>query len=228
MPNKGDRGGSKTRAHIAAVATQMFLERGFDEVTIAEVASAANVSKVTVFAHFERKEDLLFDQLPDAVEIVRSAIRNRATGTGVVESLRDAALFQAEQENPLSVLNPGIEPFIRMILDSAALVGRLRLFAHEIETAIAAELEMDAAFLGDSALVAALVVAAYRVVAVKTIRRRLAGDSLSEIILMHQTYLDECFDAVAEAISIQRSVFFDRNTAHAGCTRPDVSFEAKI
>jgi hypothetical protein len=164
-------------------------------------------SKVTVFAHFERKEDLLFDQLPDAVEIVRSAIRNRATGTGVVESLRDAALFQAEQENPLSVLNPGIEPFIRMILDSAALVGRLRLFAHEIETAIAAELEMDAAFLGDSALVAALVVAAYRVVAVKTIRRRLAGDSLSEIILMHQTYLDECFDAVAEAISIQRSVF---------------------
>jgi AcrR family transcriptional regulator len=186
----------------------MFLKHGFDEVTIAEVASAANVSKVTVFAHFERKEDLLFDQLPDAVEIVRSAIRNRATGTGVVESLRDAALLQAQQENPLSVLNPGIEPFIQMILDSAALVGRLRLFAHEIETAIAAELEMDAAFVGDSALVAALVVAAYRVVAVKTIRRRLAGDSLSEIILMHQIYLDECFDAVAQAIAIQRSALF--------------------
>ena len=75
MPNRGDRGGSKTRAHIADVATGLFLERGFDNVTIVEIAAAAGVSKVTVFSHFERKEDLLLDRLPDVVEIARAAVR---------------------------------------------------------------------------------------------------------------------------------------------------------
>jgi len=50
-------------------------------VTIAEVAAAAGVSKVTVFSHFERKEDLLLDRLPDAVDIVRAAVRERAADT---------------------------------------------------------------------------------------------------------------------------------------------------
>ncbi|MBI0378222.1 helix-turn-helix transcriptional regulator, partial [Streptomyces albiflaviniger] len=67
MPNRGDRGGAQTRARIASVATQLFLERGFDDVTINEVAAAAGVSKVTVFAHFDRKEDLLFDRFPDCL-----------------------------------------------------------------------------------------------------------------------------------------------------------------
>jgi AcrR family transcriptional regulator len=92
MPNRGDRGGSKTRAHIAAVATRLFLARGFDDVTIAEAAAAAGVSKVTVFAHFEHKEDLLLDRLPDAAEIVRTAICERAEGIGPVEALRRVAL----------------------------------------------------------------------------------------------------------------------------------------
>jgi AcrR family transcriptional regulator len=47
VPNRGDRGGSLTRARIAHVATGLFLERGFDDVTIAEVAAAAGVSKET-------------------------------------------------------------------------------------------------------------------------------------------------------------------------------------
>lgn len=51
--------------------------RGFEDVTIAEAAAAAGVSTVTVFSHFERKED----RLPDAVDIVRAAVRERAADT---------------------------------------------------------------------------------------------------------------------------------------------------
>jgi AcrR family transcriptional regulator len=50
-----------TRQAISDVATRLFIEHGFDEVTIAQVAAAANVAKMTVTNHFPRKEDLVFD-----------------------------------------------------------------------------------------------------------------------------------------------------------------------
>ena len=64
----------RTRERISQVATALFLERGFSEVTVAEVAAAAGVSKVTVFAHFPRKEDLLLDLAPEAVALALSLI----------------------------------------------------------------------------------------------------------------------------------------------------------
>jgi AcrR family transcriptional regulator len=201
MPNRGDRGGSKTRARIAAVASELFLERGFDDVTIAEVAAAAGVSKVTVFSHFERKEDLLLDRLPDVVDIVRTAIRERADHISTVETLRQTALALAEKRHVLSGLNGNIEPMMRTVTASPALIARLRAFGYEIETALADELDADARFGGDSALVAALLVAAYRTVAVETVRRRLAGDDLADVATTHQRRLNQAFDAVEHGIS---------------------------
>jgi AcrR family transcriptional regulator len=202
MPNRGDRGGAQTRGRIAAVATGLFLERGFDNVTIAEVAAAAGVSKVTVFAHFERKEDLLLDRLPDAVRITRSAIRDRADDRTVVEAVQQAALALAERRHALSGLSEGAEPFLRTLMTSPALIARLREFEYEIETELAAELEPDGRFAGDSALTAALLVAAYRTVAVETIRRRLAGDDLAVIAAAHRQRLLDAFAAVARGLPV--------------------------
>jgi AcrR family transcriptional regulator len=53
----------QTRQSISDVATALFLERGFDAVTIAEVAGAADVAVQTVFNHFPTKEDLFFDDV---------------------------------------------------------------------------------------------------------------------------------------------------------------------
>ncbi|MYW93970.1 TetR/AcrR family transcriptional regulator [Amycolatopsis rubida] len=194
MPNRGDRGGAKTRARIAEVATGLFLERGFDAVTIAEVAAAAGVSKVTVFSHFERKEDLLLDRLPEAIELVRSAVRER-TG-GVVDALRQLALTLQEDGHVLSGVGGDIEPLMRTVGESPALIARLRAFGYEMEAELAAELAADARFSGDAALVAALVVAAYRTVTVETIRRRLEGQDLAELRVSHRERLTRAFDAV--------------------------------
>lgn len=64
MPNQGDHGGAKTPARIAAIATELYLAKEFEEVAITEIAAAAGVSKVTVFKHLDRKEDILLDQSP--------------------------------------------------------------------------------------------------------------------------------------------------------------------
>ncbi|HXR45446.1 MAG TPA: helix-turn-helix domain-containing protein, partial [Pseudolysinimonas sp.] len=75
MPRTGERGGPQTRARIREVANGLFIERGYDTVTVAEVARAAGVSSVTVFNHFPRKEDLFLDRTDDAVQLLRSAVR---------------------------------------------------------------------------------------------------------------------------------------------------------
>jgi AcrR family transcriptional regulator len=204
MPNRGDRGGSKTRAHIADVATGLFLDRGFDNVTIVEVAAAAGVSKVTVFSHFDRKEDLLLDRLPDVIEIVRAAVRDRAGDVGAVDALRRTLLALTEERHELSVLADGIEPFLRIVAEAPTLIARLRVFEHDIEAALAEEFESDQRFAGDSALVAALVVAAYRVVVVGTVRSRLAGDDLAGIATAHHRRLNLAFDAIEHGTSAAR------------------------
>ncbi|AGP59724.1 TetR/AcrR family transcriptional regulator [Streptomyces rapamycinicus] len=201
MPNRGDRGGAQTRARIASAATQLFLERGFDDVTINEVAAAAGVSKVTVFAHFDRKEDLLFDRFPAALDSVRTVLRERADDLDPVEAMRRAALALAAERHVLSGLGEGVEPFLRTVMASPALIARLRLFASEMEETLAAELDADPGFSGDSALTAALLVAAYRTVAVDTVKRRLAGEDIGEVGAAHRRRLAFAFDALAGGLN---------------------------
>src|SRR3954452_4767003 len=102
MPRTGERGGPQTRARIAEVAARMFLEHGFDAVTVADVAREAGVSSVTVFNHFPRKEDLFLDRAADAEQVLRAAVRDRPAGTGVLASLRQATLGLLDDRHPLS------------------------------------------------------------------------------------------------------------------------------
>ena len=61
-PGLRERRKQETRQAISDIATQLFADRGFDEVTIAQVADAAGVAKMTVTNYFPRKEDLVFDR----------------------------------------------------------------------------------------------------------------------------------------------------------------------
>jgi AcrR family transcriptional regulator len=201
MARKGDRGGSRTRARIAEVATALFVERGFEDVTIAEVAAAAGVSKVTVFSYFERKEDLLFDRMPDVVAIVRQSVQERPDDVSAVEALRRTVMELADQRHVLSGLAGDIEPFMRTVLESPALISRFRDFQAEAEAELAAVLRADARFAGDSAVVAAVLVAAYRTVAAETVRRRLAGDHIAEVAAFHRRRLEGAFDLLNAGLS---------------------------
>src|SRR5471032_413376 len=77
-----------TREGISNAATRLFLERGFDHVTVDEIAAAADVGRMTVFNHFPRKEDMFFDRDEEARELLRDALRKRNPGISPIEAYR--------------------------------------------------------------------------------------------------------------------------------------------
>ncbi len=84
-----ERKKAATRKAISDVATMMFLERGFDNVSIREVADAADVSPTTVFAHFAQKEALVFDEDDEQRDRLVAAVRERVAGITINRALYD-------------------------------------------------------------------------------------------------------------------------------------------
>ena len=92
-----ERKKAATRAAIVEAATALFLERRFDDVTVREIADAADVSPTTVFAHFPHKEALVFHQEQQQHEQLATAVRDRAPGTSISAALR--AHFRSELDS---------------------------------------------------------------------------------------------------------------------------------
>jgi AcrR family transcriptional regulator len=79
-----ERKKQQTRRQLADTARALFAERGFDDVTVAEVAEAADLSEATVFNYFPTKEDLLFSGLEAFEEALLSAVREREAGESIL------------------------------------------------------------------------------------------------------------------------------------------------
>lgn len=193
MPRTSERGGPQTRARIREVANRMFIERGFDSVTVAEVAREAGVSTVTVFNHFPTKEDLFLDRLDDAIDFLRSAVRDRAEGVDVVESLRSMTRGLVDERHPLSGLDERSLPFFRTVADSPALVARARAIAAQLDRTLREELDRDPLFTGDSGLLAAFFIAGYATVLVETASRALAGEAMTALVDDHRARFERMF-----------------------------------
>jgi len=200
MPRTGARGGPQTRAMIAEVAARLFLERGFDTVTVADVAQEAGVSSVTVFKHFPRKEDLFLDRSVDAVDLLRSAVRDRAPGVDVLASLRDMTLRLVGARHPLSGVNDRSIPFFRTVAASPALVARAREIAADFQRTLTEELERDPTFEGDATLLAAFFIAGYGTVMVETARRLIAEEAPSAVMDDHHARFERLFDALRSGV----------------------------
>jgi AcrR family transcriptional regulator len=196
MARTDERGGPQTRARILTVAHQLFLERGYDAVTVAEVARGAGVSSVTVFNHFPRKEDLFLDRTDDAANLLRAAVRDRASGVDVLSSLRSMTLRLIEQRQPLSGVDPRSVDFFRTVAGSTALVARAREIVAELQATLGEELHRDATFEGDADLFAALFIAGYATVMVGTARRVIAGESADVVVDDHRARFELLFHSL--------------------------------
>ncbi len=83
-----ERKKAATRQSIAEAALQLFLERGYDQVSVRQVADAADVSTTTLFKHFAGKEALVFDREPGRESELVAAVRTRSAGESVLDALQ--------------------------------------------------------------------------------------------------------------------------------------------
>lgn len=117
-----ERKKQRTREQIAETARGLFSEHGFDHVTVAQIARAADVSEQTVFNYFATKEDLVYWRLGTFEAELLAAVRDRAAGESVLGAFRG---FLLSRQGLLGRHDPEareqLEAFTRMIVASAAL-----------------------------------------------------------------------------------------------------------
>ena len=127
-----------TRQSISDAATCLFFERGFDHVTVDEIAEAADVSRMTVFNHFARKEDMFFDLDDEARQAMLNALETRSKGISPVEALRLFVQRAVMEGHPYArILEPESYHFIATIEASEALKARARAIRDELSGLLA-------------------------------------------------------------------------------------------
>lgn len=126
-PGLRERKKVRTRELIAETARTLFAEHGFEAVTVAEIARAADVSQQTVFNYFPTKEDLVFWRLEAFEAELLAAIRERPEGEPVIAAfgrfVRRPRGLLAEQDAAARERLAGIT---RTIAESPALLARER------------------------------------------------------------------------------------------------------
>jgi AcrR family transcriptional regulator len=125
MPGLRERKKQQTREQIADTARRLFVERGFDQVTVAEVAREADVSEKTVFNYFPTKEDLFYWRLEEFEEELLGAIREREPGESFLAAF---GRFVLQQRGMLAADDPDTIEYLaginRLITESPALLAR--------------------------------------------------------------------------------------------------------
>ncbi|MER6511213.1 helix-turn-helix domain-containing protein [Nonomuraea sp. NPDC001636] len=104
-----ERKKAATRAAILEAATTLFLARGFDAVTVREIADAADVSPKTVFTHFPHKEALVFSDEGERHERLIAAVSGRMAGTSISDALKahylsEIAALKSEPQSQILAL----------------------------------------------------------------------------------------------------------------------------
>lgn len=136
------------RESLSDLATAMFMERGFDQVTVDDIAAAADVGRKTVFNHFPRKEDLFFDRDGEIREVLKDVLPERGQMLAPVEAYRLLAHRLVAGRSAYVAFTAQSRRFVETVEASPALTARARELASEIAQdlalALAAWAQVDA------------------------------------------------------------------------------------
>jgi AcrR family transcriptional regulator len=137
-----ERKKAATRAHIADTALALFLDRGYENVTVREVAAAADVSPTTLLNHFSTKEALVVDLGDEIAAELTLVVATRAPGVGILDALRGYARGRVDRAAAAS--DPSSKRFITLVFGNRDLAEywHKTWMGHEnvLATAIRAEI----------------------------------------------------------------------------------------
>jgi AcrR family transcriptional regulator len=137
----------QTRQLIADTAWRLFIDRGFDQVSVAEVAREAQVAEATVYNYFRAKEDLFYWRLEAFGARLAETVRARPPGEPALAAFRRALLAQggllAQVENGDAEALDRLRTMTQVITASPALVAREQQAINEAAIALASVLAAD-------------------------------------------------------------------------------------
>lgn len=179
-----ERKKQQTRQQIFDAARRLFAQRGFDAVTVAEIARAADVSEVTVFNYFPTKEDLFYAGMQFFEEQLLEAVRTRARGETPLRALRRRLLESvdglASKERIEAILSSA-----RATAASPSLAAREReiveRYTYRMAELLAAETRAEPDDIEPLAVAAALI-GAHRAVVERTRQLVLEGKRGDELV----------------------------------------------
>ena len=180
-----ERKKEQTRQLIASTARRLFSERGFEAVTVAEIARAADVAEKTVFNYFPTKEDLFYSRLEAFEEELLEAVRGRASGESAIAAfrtfvMRQRGVFDLRGEQATEQLRT----ITRVITESPALLAREREVMGRYTDALAALLAEETGARAGSVepqVVAAALIGVHRSLIDHVRRRTLEGADAPEV-----------------------------------------------
>ncbi|MFG2955979.1 TetR/AcrR family transcriptional regulator [Streptomyces sp. NPDC048291] len=167
---------------VSDVAVRLFLAKGFDAVSVAEVAAAAGISKPTLFRYFPAKEDLVLHRIADH-ETEAARLVAGATGASGAESpvgvLRARFLSGLAHNDPITGLNdhPQVLAFHTLLNSTPTLVARQYAYLERSEAALAEALGGTL----EARLAAGQIIAVQRILAQDNWRRIAAGERVEDV-----------------------------------------------
>jgi AcrR family transcriptional regulator len=203
-----ERKKQQTRQLIADTARRLFAERGFEAVTVAEVARAANVAEKTVFHYFPTKEELFYSRLEAFEEELLDAVRKRARGESILAAVRG---FLMGQRGVLAMSSRAgdeeateqLRTVTRVITESPALLARERqVFAQYAEALARLIAEETGARAGaiEPQVAANALLGAHRALIDYVRARALAGASASQVAREVRARAKRAFDLLEEGL----------------------------
>ena len=182
-----------TREAIYAAARTLFSERGFDDVTVAEIADAANISVKTLFTYIGSKEELLFTGRPTVLDAVVDAVTNRKLAQTPLVAAGQALLTAVDDNDP----DKNIDAFQRLAASGPAARSRLRALWDETEDALADAL--SASRDGPRDLAARRLTAAQIMVLVRTVTSTEVADLVAKTADTEQQRREALKDWIRDA-----------------------------
>jgi AcrR family transcriptional regulator len=164
---------------VSDIAIGLFLEKGFDAVSVAEVAAAAEISKPTLFRYFPAKEDLVLYRFADHETEAARVVAGRAQGQSPTDALLEHFLDGLRRHDPVTGLNdhPNVLAFHRLLYGTPSLAARAYAYVERSEAALAEALGGDL----DARLAAGQITAVRRILALENWRRIAAGEQVAEV-----------------------------------------------
>jgi AcrR family transcriptional regulator len=211
MPSEpGLRERKKARTHraISEAAIALFLQRGYDAVSVSEIAAAAEVSKRTLFSYFPTKDELVLHRFADHQDEAARVVRGRPAGVSPLDALREHIRSALGRRDPITGLcdHPAVVAFYRLVSDTPALGTAMARYLTAGEDALTAALHESAPDTPELAarLAAGQIIHALRILGHANQERIAAGATADELAPVAAAEADLAFDQLGSGLARYR------------------------